>query len=168
MSTVEFTTQMMSFQEQMRKFAFKLTSDYDEAQDLMQETYIKAIKYKDSFTDSTNLKAWLLTIMKNTFINVYRKNLRKGQVFDAHVTTASDRLHQKASNNATETRLYEQDLRKLISALPTEYRTPFEMYVEGYKYKEIGEHMNLPIGTIKSRIHIARQELMTKINRQKK
>lgn len=157
----------MSFQEQMKKFAYKLTADYDDAQDLLQETYIKAIKYKDSFTDSTNLKAWLLTIMKNTFINVYRKNVRKGQVFDAHVTTASDRLHQKATNNTTETRLYEQDLRKLIAGLAQEYRLPFEMYVEGYKYKEIGEYMNLPIGTIKSRIHIARQELMSKINRKK-
>ncbi|UPT67262.1 MAG: hypothetical protein M0D57_00755 [Sphingobacteriales bacterium JAD_PAG50586_3] len=77
-------------------------------------------------------------------------------------------MHQKATNNTTETRLYEQDLRRLITALPTEYRTPFEMYVEGYKYKEIGEHMNLPIGTIKSRIHIARQELMGKINRRNK
>jgi RNA polymerase sigma-70 factor (ECF subfamily) len=168
MSTIEFTTQMMSFSEQMRKFAYKLTSNYDDAQDLMQETYIKAIKYQDSFTDSTNLKAWLLTIMKNTFINVYRKNIRKGQVFDANVTAASDRLHQKASNNTTETRLYEQDIRKLITALPSEYSAPFEMYIEGYKYKEIGEYMNLPIGTIKSRIHIARQELMSKINRRNK
>jgi RNA polymerase sigma factor (sigma-70 family) len=168
MSTTEFNTQILSYSSQLNNFAYKLTSDYDDAKDLLQETLIKAIKYKDSFTDPKNLKAWLCTIMKNIFINDYRRISRKQQVISPNVTTDSDRLHQVKTTHTIEAAINAKDIYKAIGNLADEYKVPFELYVEGYKYKEIAEHMDLPIGTVKSRIFLARQELMGKLKHMQK
>ena len=82
MTAIEFNNQLLSFQNPLKYFALKLTADNEDAEDLLQETFLKALKYKNKFEDKTNLKAWLYTIMKNTFINNYRRAVRKRTIID--------------------------------------------------------------------------------------
>jgi RNA polymerase sigma-70 factor (ECF subfamily) len=163
MSTIDFNTQIISHSKQLKYFALKLTSDYEEAQDLLQETLLKAIKYSHKFAEDTNLKAWLYTIMKNLFINDYRKAVKIRNVIDHGKDLNHVHVAQGAGPRVPESHMNELEIRKAITNLDEEYQVPFEMYVEGYKYKEIAEHLGLPIGTIKSRIFLARTDLMGKL-----
>lgn len=160
MSTVEFNQQIVSFRKPLEYFAYSLTHDEEDAKDLFQDTMMKAIAYRDKFMDATNLKAWLYTIMKNTFINNYRRRVKSKTIIDqsedlyyiSNATSDKDR-NPSAMFNAKE-------LTKHVGDLQEEYRVPFTMHFEGFKYQEIAEHMNLPIGTVKSRIFLARRKLM--------
>jgi RNA polymerase sigma-70 factor (ECF subfamily) len=160
MSTTEFNTQVIGYSKQLKYFALNLTADYEEAQDLLQETLLKAIKHSHKFTAATNLKAWLYTIMKNIFINNYRKAVKTRTVIDRTKELHYLNVPQAAGPRVTESHMNELEIRKAICHLEEEYKIPFEMYIDGFKYKEIAEHLDLPIGTIKSRIFLARQELM--------
>jgi RNA polymerase sigma factor (sigma-70 family) len=160
MSTIDFNAQVISHSKQLKYFAYKLTSDYEEAQDLLQETLLKAIKYSHKFAEETNLRAWLYTIMKNLFINDYRKAIKLRNVIDHGKDLNVVHVAQGASPRIAESHMNELEIRKAITSLDEEYQVPFEMYVDGYKYKEIAEFMKLPIGTVKSRIFLARKELM--------
>lgn len=163
MSTLEFNNQVIGFSKQLKYFALNLTANDDDAKDLLQETLIKAITYKDKFTEATNLKAWLYTIMKNLFINNYRRTVKKRAMIDGSKDLSQLYVAESAGPRVTESYMNEKEVQKAISQLAREFRVPFRMYVEGYKYKEIAEYMGLPIGTIKSRIFFARQELMFKL-----
>jgi RNA polymerase sigma factor (sigma-70 family) len=163
MSTVEFNTQVIGYSKQLKYFALNLTSNDDDAQDLLQETLIKAIRYKDKFTEATNLKAWLYTIMKNIFINNYRKEVKIRNVVQSGMDMQTVRASAAAAPRIADSNMAELEIRNAIKSLAKEYQIAFQMYVDGYKYKEIAEHMGLPIGTVKSRIFLARQELMLKL-----
>jgi len=144
----------------LQRFAMSLTSDRDTALDLVQDTYLKAITYKDKFADFTNLKAWVFTIMKNTFINNYRRNIKENTIIDG--TQDLYYINQPYDKGfiSPESRYSEGEIEKAINSLDDEFRIPFQMHLDGYKYKEIADELGLKIGTVKSRIFFTRQKLM--------
>ncbi len=157
---MEFNNELINMEDSLERFALSLTSDRDEAKDLLQETYLKALTYRDKFQEFTNLKAWAYTIMKNTFINNYRKSVREN-------TTVDNTKDLYYLNNSKESHLIKPDseysykeINKAIEALDDEFKVPFKLHTEGFKYKEIAEKLDLKIGTVKSRIFFTRKKLM--------
>lgn len=159
MTATEFNKQLLTHQNVLKYFALKLTTDMNDAEDLLQETFLKALKYKDKFQEQTNLKSWLYTIMKNTFINNYRRNVRKRNI----MTSSDDKDYLIPAPNyseiSPESHYNHKEISKTVDQLSDDCRIPFMMHNEGYKYKEIADELELPIGTVKSRIFLARQKL---------
>ncbi len=160
MTAIEFNHHLTTLGTALERFAISLTSNREDAHDLVQETYLKALTYRDKFTDSSNLKAWVYTIMKNSFINNYRRNVRQNTTFDntQDLYFLNNTRHSADYNPLSE--LSASEIRSLIDNLEDEFRVPFKMHQEGYKYKEIAEKLDLPIGTVKSRIFFSRKKLM--------
>ena len=130
------------------------------AKDLVQDTMLKAITYREQFQNDTNLKAWTYTILKNTFINNYRKSTRQKTIFDNTSNLFFLSTTQESRNVSAESAYSAKEIQKVIEELNDDLRIPFKMHVEGYKYKEIAEKLNLNIGTVKSRIFFSRKKLM--------
>jgi len=165
MSTVEFNQLLLKNTEFLKPFAITLTRDNETAKDLLQETMYRALANQDKYNVGTNIKAWLYTIMRNIFINNYRRKAKQNTIFD---NTANDFLldhNQTAIANKAETTLSYKDIQSAIHQLPHIFRNPFMLYFEGYKYHEIAEMLKEPLGTIKSRIHFARKLLKEQISR---
>lgn len=160
MTAIEFNTRMLNEKGPLKNFALSLTHNIDDALDLLQDTYVKAITYRDKFEDSTNLKAWLFTIMKNTFINAYRRNSKIKQLVSKGDDITMNRAFKQNSYDHCESRINAKEIIKQIETLEEQYKVPFTRYYIGYKYEEIAQEMHLPLGTIKSRIFIARKILM--------
>ncbi len=143
----------------LRFHALKFTKDQDDANDLLQETKLKAIANKEKFKTGTNLKAWLYTIMKNSFITNYQKKVRRNTFIDT-----TDNLHFINETNYTignkgENKFVMEDVKSAIESLEDNFKKPFMMHFRGFKYHEIADKLSIPIGTVKNRIHVARQEL---------
>ena len=150
----------------LRGYAYSLTKDSADAQDLYQETALKSFKAIKSFTVNTNMKGWLSMIMKNTFINNYRKKKRQNTALDSSLESyiLNNYAQSEVMYNDGEMNIYVDNILEEIEALKDQYRIPFLMSYNGYKYKEIQKVLGgLPLGTIKSRIHSARKTLQTKI-----
>ena len=165
MSAPEFDQLLISNADYLKPFAFTLTRDIESAKDLMQETLFRALANKEKYNVGTNIKAWMYTIMRNIFINNYRKKSRQNTIFD---NTANDYLldyNQNAVSNAAEINLSLKDIQSSINNLPDIFKLPFVMYFEGYKYNEISDSLREPLGTIKSRIHFARKLLKEQLSR---
>lgn len=160
MTAVEFNYQLTSLEKNLERFALSLTQDMEDARDLLQETFVKAISYRDKFTDHTNLKAWVFTIMKNTFINNYRRAVKSRTTFDNTDDLYFLNINRESAEDTPESTLSADEISKKIENLEDEYRIPFKMHIAGYKYKEIADQLNLKIGTVKSRIFFSRQKLM--------
>lgn len=160
MTTYEFNNNLIGMKSNLHKFAMSLTSDHERAQDLVQDTYLKAISYKDKFVDFTNLKAWVFTIMKNTFINNYRRNIKENTLIDSTQDLYYVNLSDDKGYVSPDSTYSENEIELAIESLEDEFRIPFRMHLEGYKYKEIAEELDLKIGTVKSRIFFTRQKLM--------
>ncbi len=160
MTTNEFTSNLIGMKSNLQRFAMSLTYDHDTALDLIQDTYLKAITNKDKFVDYTNLKAWVFTIMKNTFINNYRRNTKENTIIDG--TKDLYYINQPYDKGfiSPESQYSEAEIEKAIDSLEDEFRIPFRMHIDGFKYKEIADELGLKIGTIKSRIFFTRQKLM--------
>jgi RNA polymerase sigma-70 factor (ECF subfamily) len=159
MTTLEFSYSLQKLSSSLKPFALKLTRDTDDANDLLQDTMVKAFTNKDKFTEGTNLKAWLYTIMKNTFITNYQRMVRRGTFVDT-----TDNLHYLNSGDVlVENGAYGDfamnDIQLAIENLEAVYKTPFMMHFRGFKYHEIADKLEIPIGTVKNRIHIARKLL---------
>ncbi len=159
MTQLQFNNKLLSLKERLLYYALSLTSDTDRANDLLQETFLKALSYRDKFTQNTNFSAWVHTIMKNTFINDYRKKVKARNTF----LGSNNELHLKFSKSRTypspDAFYNSKDIVKEINVLADEYKVPFQMFLDGYKYKEIAMHLDLPLGTIKSRIFFTRKKL---------
>lgn len=160
MTAIEFNTRIVQEKNSLKNFALSLTHNVDDALDLLQDTYVKAITYRSKFEDSSNLKAWLFTIMKNTFINSYRRNTKTKQLISKGDDIAMNRAFKQNSYDHSESRLNAKEIIKQIELLDDDYKVPFTRHYIGYKYEEIAAEMSLPLGTIKSRIFIARKILM--------
>ncbi len=160
MTALEFNTSLIEMKSNLQRFAMSLTSDRDAALDLVQDTYLKAITYKDKFVDYTNLKAWVFTIMKNTFINNYRRNVKENTIIDGTKDLYFLNLPHDKGFISPESKYSEGEIQKAIDSLSDDFRIPFRMHIEGYKYYEIAEKLGLKIGTVKSRIFFTRQKLM--------
>jgi RNA polymerase sigma-70 factor (ECF subfamily) len=163
MTAIEFNHKILSLKDNMRYFAYSLTNNQEDANDLMQDTFLKAIIHKDKFDPSTNLKAWVYTIMKNTFINKYRKDTKVNTIID-HTKDLFFLNNANHSDIVTPDSKYNHgELEKVVANLEDDHRIPFEMHFQGYKYKEIAETLNLSIGTVKSRIFFSRKKLMERL-----
>lgn len=160
MTAIEFNTRLLQENSSLKNFALSLTRNTEDALDLIQDTYVKAITYREKFEDSTNLKAWLFTIMKNTFINAYRKNTKTKKLISKGDDIAMNRAFKQNTYNHSESRLNTKEIVNHIESLDDHYKVPFTRYYSGYKYEEIASELKLPLGTIKSRIFIARKILM--------
>lgn len=159
MDTKAFNLNIFSHKDSLFSFAFSFTKDTDDANDLFQETMLKAINYSSQFKEGTNLKAWLYTIMRNTFINNYRKSSKTDRIMTVTDDLTSDKLFLSASMNTSEGKFVMDDIYKALEKLQPEYYIPFIKYFEGFKYHEIADELKIPIGTVKTRIHVARQIL---------
>ena len=165
MSTIEFQSQFNQFSSILRAFAYNLTKNKEEAKDLFQETAFRAISNRDKFKPGTNLKAWLFTIMKNIFINDYRKKMKTNTIIDTTENNYYINSGNAVINNRGESNILMKELIQMIDDLDSTLKIPFLMHYNGYKYQEIAEHLDLPLGTIKSRIFFARKELKMIISR---
>jgi RNA polymerase sigma-70 factor (ECF subfamily) len=165
MSTVEFNQMLVSNTDFLRPFAFTLTRDNESAKDLMQETIYRAMANRDKYNVGTNIKAWLYTIMRNIFINQYRRKVKQNTIFDSTPNDYFIDYHQGAVSNAAEGQLKLKEIQQALYELPEIFKNPFMLYFEGYKYHEIADMLNEPLGTIKSRIHFARKLLKEQISR---
>lgn len=160
MTAFEFNTNLIQMKGNLQRFAMSLTADRETALDLVQDTYLKAITYKDKFVDYTNLKAWVFTIMKNTFINNYRRNIKENTIIDGTQDLYYLNMPHDKGFVSPESNYAEEEIKKAIDSLGDEFRIPFKMHIEGFKYHEIAEKLGLKIGTVKSRIFFTRQKLM--------
>ncbi|MCO4292635.1 sigma-70 family RNA polymerase sigma factor [Solitalea sp. MAHUQ-68] len=159
MTRIEFNTLVLRQSSSLKLYALHFTKDSDDANDLVQDTLLKAITYYNKFKEGTNLKGWLYTIMKNTFINNYRRLVKVNNVVIQSDDILPANLLYSATSNGAEGKFVLEDVNKALSNLSEEYYTPFTMYFEGYKYHEIAEELSIPIGTVKTRIHVARKLL---------
>lgn len=163
MNATHFAQEFNTLSHYLRAFAYKLTGDASAADDLYQDTAFLAFKNQDKFQSDTNLKAWLSTIMKNAFINSFRKRKRRGQVLDNSAEYFRLNSNGNAIDNEGEAVVHYQDLLAVVEMLNDNLRQPFLMAYRGYKYEEISKEMGIPVGTIKSRVFAARKFLKTKI-----
>lgn len=157
METIDFNNKLLEYKEALKGFAYSLTRNSDDAFDLLQETYLKALTYKESYTTQSNFKAWLMTIMRNTFINAYNRNIK-----GIAIMNEMKALYPTYTNN-TEMRLGVSELNAAIDRLKEEYKMPLRRFIEGFKYDEIAREFKIPIGTVKSRIFMARSKVTESI-----
>lgn len=160
MTAMEFNHQLIGLESKLEKFAYSLTSNREEAQDLLQETFLKALSHRDKFVGYSNLKAWTFTIMKNTFINNYRKQQKENTHNDNTKNNFFINLTKDISPTRPDSELSVTEINKKIEELPEEFKKPFKMFLAGFKYKEIADKLDLKIGTVKSRIFFTRKRLM--------
>lgn len=162
MSTAKFEHNLMALQSNMLNFAYMLTSNRDDAYDLLQDTTLKALDNEDKFAEGTNFKGWVFTIMRNIFINNYRRGARQATIVDTTENLYLLNIAQDSGVESPESSFGANEISAAINDLSEDFRIPFSMHVAGYKYNEIADHMQLPLGTVKSRIFFARKKLQTR------
>lgn len=165
MSTLDFYTNFSKVTAVLQAFAYNLTQNMEDARDLYQETAYRAIKNREKFNPGTNFKAWLMTIMKNIFINDYRKKVKQNTILDKTDNNYYINSNDNAVPNDAESNMLQKELTDMIEALEDGLRIPFLLHFQGYKYQEIADQMKLPLGTVKSRIFFARRELKKQIGK---
>jgi RNA polymerase sigma-70 factor (ECF subfamily) len=165
MSALEFDQMLLTNTEFLKPFAFTLTRDNELAKDLFQETLLRALANKEKYHDGTNIKAWLYTIMRNIFINNYRRKAKQNTIFDNSPNDFLLDFNQGAVSNAAISSINIKEVKAAIFNLPSIFKNPFLLYFDGYKYHEIADMLGEPLGTIKSRIHFARKILKAEIDR---
>lgn len=163
MSTLEFYDKIEFLKSSLNSFAYSLTKDQIDAEDLFQETTLRAISNKEKFRPGTNFKAWMFTIMKNIFINNYRKKVKANTIMDSTDNMYYINSGSTVVDNDVDRNILMQELKEMIDDLDDSIRTPFLMHYKGFKYQEIADHLDLPLGTVKSRIFFARKALKESI-----
>lgn len=161
MEAKKFQKKLLGLQNNLLNFAYTLTSNKDDAYDLLQDTTLKALDNEDKYVDNVNFKGWVFTIMRNIFINNYRRVVRSATVIDQTEDLFHLNLPQESGFETPDGSIAVKDITEAINSFSDEYRIPFTMHIAGYKYNEIAEKMNLPLGTVKSRIFFARQRLQS-------
>ena len=164
MATATFQSNLMNLQSNMLNFAYMLTSNRDDAYDLLQDTTLKALDNEDKYAEGTNFKGWVFTIMRNLFINNYRRGVRAATVVDTTDNLYHLNLSQDSGLESPEESFGAEEIQAAINSFSNDYRIPFSMHVAGYKYNEIAEKMDLPLGTVKSRIFFARKKLQERFS----
>lgn len=163
MKTVQFQEKLLGMQENMMNFALSLTANRDDAKDLMQETSLKVLDNKEKFVDNRNFKGWVLTVMRNIFINQYHRIVRTQTIIDQNMDLYNLDVVNDSEFGSPDGSLQLQEITDAIQELSQDLKVPFSLYVSGYQYNEIAETLNLPIGTVKSRIFFARKELRKRL-----
>ena len=165
MSIQDFDALLVQNTGFLRPIAVSLTRDTDKASNLIQETLYRALSNRDKYLPHTNIRAWLCTIMRNIFINDYRRKARQKTIFDDTTIDSTINLKNSEISNAAESNMKLKEIKAAISSLPEIFKTSFLLYFEGYKYNEIADLLGEPLGTVKSRIHFARNLLKEQISR---
>ena len=158
-SNESFKNRLIGLQGNLLSFAYQLTSNREQAEDLLQDTTLKALDNEEKYVDNVNFKGWIFTIMRNIFINNYRQTVRKSTVIDQTEDLYHLNISQDSGLDTPEGSFAVKEISSALNSFSDEYRIPFNMFVAGYKYNEIAEKMNLPLGTVKSRIFFARKRL---------
>ncbi len=164
MSTIEFQDRLNQLSAVLNTFAYNLTKNVEDAKDLFQETAFRALSNREKFRPGTNFKAWLFTIMKNIFINNYRKKVKANTITDSTDNLYYLNSSSKVISNKAESNIMLAELHDMIDSLDDSLKIPFTMHYEGFKYQEIADQLSLPLGTVKSRIFFARKELKSLIH----
>lgn len=167
MTQQEFNAALITNEPKLKLLARKFSSDPNEISDLVQETFLKALRYKDKFRENINISAWLYTIMRNTFINQFNKKQRYKVYNDSGADdeySFMDYIEDKIFPDA-ESLIGEDEIKKSMDSLDQTIMKPFKMYIDGYKYIEIAEEIDLPLGTVKNKIFRARKELAKQVVR---
>ncbi|GAB2829362.1 RNA polymerase sigma factor [Ferruginibacter profundus] len=165
MSAIEFNQVVINNAEYLKPFAITLTRDSETAKDLLQETMFRALANREKYNAGTNIKAWLYTIMRNIFINDYRRKAKQNTVLDNSINEFLLNSNQLSVVNAAESNLKMKEIQQAVYELPDIFKNPFMLYFDGYKYNEIAALLKEPLGTIKSRIHFARKLLKEQLTR---
>lgn len=163
MTALEFSHTIARLRPALRTFTYRFTSDREESQDLVQDTILKALIYRNKFREDTNLKGWLFTIMRNTYINNYRKAQRERTSHDDTKELYFLNVEDEHTFNRPEGSVEFKEVWRNMNSIKDELLVPFKMHTTGYKYHEIAEHLKLPIGTVKNRIFHARKEIQKKL-----
>jgi len=164
MIKVEFCSQLLSLERHLRKFAYRLTLNKPNAKDLVQETFLKALINREKFVIDENFKAWTFTILRNAFINNYRRNSRQITFCDQTSESFYSNQTEESGSDDPDSVYSELEIKRNIEQLKDMLRVPFKMHIDGYKYKEIASKLNLNIGTVKSRIFLSRKQLRDQLN----
>ncbi len=163
MKTTEFSLQIEELRPMLRSFTHRFTSSREESQDLVQDTILKALTYRTKFREDTNLKGWLFTIMRNTYINNYRKMQRTRTMHDGTKDLYFLNVEDQHTFNRPESSTEFKEVWRNVNTIKDELLIPFKMHATGYKYHEISNHLQIPIGTVKNRIFHARKEIQKKL-----
>ena len=159
MNALQFQKKLLSMQENMMNFALMLTANRDDAQDLMQDTTLKVLDNQEKFVDNVNFAGWVMTIMRNIFINNYHKVVRVQSIVDQNADLYNLNVPNDSISGSPDKIYQIQEVTRVVAGLSSELKIPFSLYLNGYKYHEIAEELDLPLGTVKSRIFFARKEL---------
>lgn len=167
----EFELEAIPHMDILHNYALRMTSDSDDANDLVQETFMKAYRFWDKYEKGTNIRAWLFRIMKNSFINRYRKESREPETVDYDdVQNFYHTVRYQSSTNPNDLReqifagLMEDDVARAMESLPEDFRTVIILCdIEGLSYEEIAEFVDCPVGTVRSRLHRGRKMLRGKL-----
>lgn len=162
-TTVSFCSEVMQYENILRPFAFTLTRNKEEMEDLIQDTLYRALVNKEKFNEGTNIKAWLFTIMRNIFINNYRRSKNSKVITDTSANSYLLNSTPKTEKNDSERAFMAEDIKRAMKEVSADFTEPFMMYYRGFHYQEIAEQLGLPLGTVKSRIFFARKELQNKL-----
>lgn len=162
-NTINFGPEIQQYESILRPFAFNLTKSREATEDLIQDTFYRALLNSEKFLEGTNIKAWLFTIMRNVFINNYRRQKKSNIVTDTSENQYLLNSTKKIEKNDSERSFIAEDISKAMRKVSSDFTEPFMMYFNGFSYQEIAEELDLPLGTVKSRIFFARKELQSKL-----
>ena len=154
-----FAGNLVRIQEQLFFYALQLTEDREDALDLVQETSYKALKNQTRLHNDEHIRAWLYTILKNTYINYLRSSHYRQMVHDTDVLNQYSAQSLDSWEEQPDELLIKKELHEIIQLLSDKYEKPIQMFLRGYSYKEISQHMSIPIGTVKSRIHLGKKQI---------
>ncbi len=163
MATINFEMEILQYESVLRPFAFNLTRSAAETDDLIQDTFYRALANRDKFNPGTNIKAWLCTVMRNIFINNYRRQKKSNTIVDTSENQFLLNSTSKIESNTAERSFLADDITKAMRTVSKDFIEPFMMYYQGFHYQEISEKLDLPLGTVKSRIFFARKELQNRL-----
>lgn len=159
METITFEKEMMSVRQSLYNYACQLTMCVEDAEDLVQETMYKILKNASKYVNEQNFKGWTFTILRNIFINDYRKNAKRKQINDITPNDYFLNLTNVYAQESPDEVMSEKEIKKVIAMFNDDLKVPFNMYLNGYAYQEIADNMGIPLGTVKSRIFFARKKL---------
>ncbi|MDH6342067.1 RNA polymerase sigma factor (sigma-70 family) [Parabacteroides sp. PFB2-12] len=163
MTQIQFQTKLVGLQDNLFSFALTLTANKEDAMDLLQDTTLKVLDNRDKFTDNTNFKGWVMTVMRNIFINNYNRVVRTNTFLDSSIDVYNVDTISHSGFDSPEGCIDMNEINNAIEGLSEDMKAPFALFVSGYRYDEISDIMNIPMGTVKSRIFVARQRLQNEL-----
>jgi RNA polymerase sigma-70 factor (ECF subfamily) len=164
MTSIEFCSQLLGLENSLFKFAYKLNLKKDDAKDLVQETFLRVLSKRDKYIDNERFKSWTFTIMKNAFVDNYRRSLSQNTFSDQTYESFFINQSEPAGSEDPDSAYSTLEITRNINKLNDKFRIPLQMFIDGYKYNEIADELNLKIGTVKSRIFLSRKQLINQLN----